>query len=196
MFAVGLVFFTYTTICAIVLLFVAMQWPRLMIVWAEKEERFLHSPYKAYGSKLSVKVRVAAAIVIFLAFFEHVLFLLNSAHNQYQQAVQCNWTITDPFSSFLENQFPFIFERVPFYLPLGIFVELMNLSYTFGWNYMELLFMMISLGLWTRFWQINERLDLLKGKVRLNGTDDQRKMNEMLGRSFRKKFGSRLERIT
>lgn len=146
--------------------FISMNWPKLMVIWSEKEDRFLRCLYKPYGSKLSFKVRLTAVIIIILAFTEHALFFTNSAHNHYQHVLRCNWTIEDPLSFFLENQFSFIFERIPFYLPLGIFVELMNLSYTFGWNYMDLFVMMVSFGLFTRFWQINRRLDLLKGKVR------------------------------
>lgn len=86
-------------------------------------------------------------------------------------------------SYFLESNFWFIFRRVKFNLPLGLMVEILNvifkvmrgnrevssarfqISYTFGWNYMELFVMMISLGLWTRFSQINNRLGEIKGKV-------------------------------
>lgn len=64
---VGLVFFTYTTVCNIVFLYLATRWPGLMTVWTAKEKRFLHYPYKAFGSKLSLKIKVTAIAVIVLA---------------------------------------------------------------------------------------------------------------------------------
>lgn len=136
-----------------------------MKVWAAKESRFLLHPYKKHRFQLSTKIRFTAVAVITLALTEHVLFVTNSAYNQYKTVTNCNWTIEEPLSYFLEHQFSFLFERIHFQLPFGIFVELMNLSFTFGWNYMELFVMMVSLGIATRFGQINERLVALKGKV-------------------------------
>lgn len=136
-----------------------------MEVWKEKENRFLQFPYKKHGFHLSIKIRAIATIVVVLALTEHILFLSNSAYNQFNTVTYCNWTIDAPLSYFLEHQFPFLFGRIPFKLPIGIFVEVMNLSFTFGWNYMELFVMIVSLGLVTRFWQINDRLDTFKGKV-------------------------------
>ena len=137
-----------------------------MHVYKEKEERFLSHPYKPYGFKLSFKIRFTATIVIILAFAEHAFFVTNNAYNQYMTVTHCNWTIEKPLSYFLEYQFYFFFSKIKFNLPLGLFVEFMNLSYTFGWNYMEIFVMIVSLGMLTRFWQINYRLDSLKGKVR------------------------------
>ena len=141
---VGFVFFSYTTICTIVFLFIARIWPELMRVWAEKEQRFLCFPYQTDGIKLSIKIRMTAAVVIIMGFLEHALFVANSVVNQNKFAAKCNWTIEAPLSHFLEKQFGFIFERNPFSLPLGLFVESVNVSFTFGWNYMEIFVMMVS----------------------------------------------------
>lgn len=159
-------FFSYTTACTVVFFLIAMRWPGLMKVWKEKELRFLSHPYEPYGSKLSVKIGFAAVVIVILAFTEHGLFLANSAYNHYRIVDHCNWTIEEPLSYFLEKQFHFFFTRYKINLPLGLFLEIMNISYTFGWNYMEMFVMIVSLGLGTRFWQINYRLDGLKGKVK------------------------------
>lgn len=180
MLIVGFVFFSYTTICTIVFFLIAVNWQQLMMVWKEKEQRFLSHPYKPYGSKLSIKIRFTAAIVIVLAFTEHVLFVTTSAYNQYKVVKYCNWTIEEPLSYFLKNQFHFFFVQINFKLPLGVFVEIMNVSFTFGWNYMEIFVMVVSLGLVTRFWQINYRLDALKGKVKPLKNDVIRLLNKYL----------------
>ncbi|XP_070494032.1 gustatory receptor for sugar taste 64a-like [Chironomus tepperi] len=41
----------------------------------------------------------------------------------------------------------------------------MNMTFTFGWNYMELFVMLISIGLSTRFQQINQRIQKFSGKI-------------------------------
>lgn len=168
-----------------------------MRVWREKEQRFLRPPYKPYGSKLSVKIRFTAAVVIVLAFTEHSFFLTNSAYNHYMLVKRCNWTIEAPLSYFLKKQFHFFFVQVNFNLPLGLFVELMNLSYTFGWNYMEIFVMIISLGLTTRFWQINNRLDDLKGKVNPRMSQIRVVSSDILNsfRFYQKECGLKCEQI-
>lgn len=130
-----------------------------------KEEKFLRAPYKRCTWRLSKKIKFTATLVIVLGFIEHCLFLFNSAFNQYQHVKQNNITVDDVLSYFLENQFGFIFQKIPFWLPYGIFVEVMNLSFTFGWNYMEIFVMIVSLGLGTRFQQINQRIERFRGKV-------------------------------
>jgi gustatory receptor len=161
---VGLVFFSYTTTCTIVFLSIAKLWPDLMKVWAEKENRFLTFPYR--GDGLKFWIRFTAGVVILLAFIEHGLFIANSAYNKYKVVAKSNLTIDAPLSYFLEDQFSFIFDRISFSLPLGLIVEIMNLSFTFGWNYMELFVMMVSIGIVMRFKQINRRLDEIRGLVR------------------------------
>lgn len=147
---VGLVFFSYTTTCAIIFFCIAMQWPKLMVFWSMRESKFLKAPYKFHTCKLSFKIRSMAIVIILLAFAEHILFLANSANNQYKHVIMCNITVEKPLSYFLENQFGFIFYFFPFPLSYGIFNELMNMIFTFAWNYMELFVMMISIGLFTR----------------------------------------------
>lgn len=72
-----------------------------------------------------------------MAFIEHTFFLANSAFNRYKSVQRCNLTVAAPLSYFLENQFDFLYGRVAFNLPLGIFVEVLNISLTFAWNYMD-----------------------------------------------------------
>jgi gustatory receptor len=129
------------------------------------EERFLKYPYRVKKWRLCRKIKIAVYIIVSLAFIEHLFFLTNSAFNQYQTVKSCNWTIDMPLNYFLQNQFGFVFATIPYSLPYGIFIELMNLSFTFGWNYMELFLMIISIGLATRFQQINYRLKDFRGKI-------------------------------
>lgn len=136
-----------------------------MTFWSEKESKFLRSPYTV-ETRLSTKIRLAAGIVLTLAMLEHFLFLTNSAYSQYVTIKTCNCTDELTLSYFLTHQFAFIFEKIPFNLPYGIFVEIYNLCLTLSWNYMELFVMMVSIGLFTRFNQINARIGELDMKVR------------------------------
>lgn len=48
---------------------------------------------------------------------------------------------------------------------LAVLGKMVNIVATFAWNYMDLFVMMISLGLSSRFKQINEDLQRVKGEV-------------------------------
>lgn len=162
---VGLVFFSYTTVCSLVFLFIARNWPNLIRFWCEKEKNFLKHPYKV-KFKLSMKIKVVASIVLTLAFLEHALFLTNEIYSYSMKIKNCNCSKELTLSNFLDHQFNFIFRRINFSLPYGIFVEIFNFSLTLSWNYMELFVMMISIGLVTRFNQINTRIVETTKKVR------------------------------
>jgi len=133
--------------------------------WTKNEKHFIQSPYESYKLKLSTKIQLTAVIIIILAFIEHALYLVNSGYNQYNYVKSENLTIDDPVEYFLKHQFGFLFNHVPFSIPFGIFNELANMTFTFGWNYMELFVMLVSLGLHTRFQQINHRIGKFCGKV-------------------------------
>lgn len=70
MFLVGIVFFTYSTICGFVFFEIAIKWPRLIKIWIQKEHKagLLKHPYKIHGWRLATKLRCTALTVIFLAF--------------------------------------------------------------------------------------------------------------------------------
>lgn len=50
------------------------------------------------------------------------------------------------------------------YLP---FLELVNVSYTFAWTYVDVFIMMISIGLQSHFELLNERVVKTQGKVKI-----------------------------
>lgn len=160
-----MVFFCYTTMCTILFLSIAVKWPRMMTQWASVEERFLCPPYRYHFLKLSLKIKLIAFAVIALAFFEHLLYLINSVYNYYQHVVTRNITVFEFLEYFLRKQMGFVYNYIPFSVPFGILNEVMNTTFTFGWNYMELFVMMISLGLSTRFKQINAVLRTFRGEV-------------------------------
>lgn len=136
-----------------------------MKMWKKIDDNFTRHPYKIYKRRLSTKIRSIAVTVIILALLEHLLFLANEAFNKYVDVKLKDIQVDKPIEYFLNQQFGFIYANLPFSVPLGLFNEIMNMNFTFGWNYMELFVTMISLGLSTRFHQINKRIAKFRGKV-------------------------------
>lgn len=144
---------------------IARNWPELMRFWSKKEKNFLQHPYNV-KTRLSMKIKIVAGIILTLAFLEHVLFLTNELYIHNKIVERCNCSDEFTLSYFLEHQFYFIFKRIHFNLAFGFFVEIFNFSLTLSWNYMDLFVMMISIGLVTRFNQINTRIVEVTKKVR------------------------------
>lgn len=144
---------------------IATSWPALMKLWGEKEKSFLQYPYRKHGLKLSSKIRITAVVAIWLTFLNQILVKTNDGYNHYHKVKNCNWTVDAMLINFLEYRNAHFFLGFSFNFLLGIFIEIMNFFLFFGWAIMELFLMIVSLGLETRFQQINDRLDALKGKV-------------------------------
>lgn len=166
-----MLFFSYTATCTLIFIDIAQKWPNIMKMWRKIDENFTRHPYKIYNRKLSTKIRFIAVTVITLALLEHFLFLANEAFNKYIDVKLKGIQVDNPVEYFLKNQFGFIYANLPFSVPMGFLNEIMNMTFTFGWNYMELFVTMISLGLSTRFHQINERIAKFRGKVGFNIED-------------------------
>lgn len=93
------------------------------------------------------------------------MFLTSNVYNMYMEVVKCNWHVESPIDYFLSKNFGFIFENVPYNRYYAMSIYFFNLCLTLNWNYMDLFLMLISMGLATRFRQINTKLEEFRGKV-------------------------------
>lgn len=75
----------------------------------------------------------------------------------------------DLFEVLFRVQLSHLFDVFPYSIWLALAGKVVNVISTFCWNYMDLFIMMISVGLSTRFKQINEDLQRIKGEVPKNG---------------------------
>lgn len=72
----------------------------------------------------------------------------------------------DLYEELFRVQLSHLFIVFPYSVWIAIVGKVVNVIATFCWNYMDLFVMMISAGLSTRFKQINEDLQRIKGKVK------------------------------
>lgn len=71
------------------------------------------------------------------------------------------------FGYLMTTQFPHVFDELTYNPLIGIWAEFMNISITFVWSFTDTFIMVISLCIATRFKQINNRLELVRGRVRV-----------------------------
>lgn len=91
---------------------------------------------------------------------EHILSLISTAHYTNTCFPQ-----DDAVEKFLEVQISEVFYYLPYSLWFVIPGKFTNIAATFCWNFMDLFVMMVSIGLSSRFKQINEDLQRVKGQV-------------------------------
>ena len=99
------------------------------------------------------------------ATIEHFMSLASFFYDRYKQAQICGWHIDSVYGYLVTTLFPHIFAVFPYNPLSGVVVIYLNISLTFVWSFIDLIIMAVSLCLATRFKQINERLELMKGLV-------------------------------
>lgn len=80
------------------------------------------------------------------------------------QANHCP-AIRDPIEAFYVTNYPYIFISLPYNGLLGVFVKLINIAASVAWTYTDLFVIFVSIGLTSKFRQINDDLMEVKGKV-------------------------------
>ncbi|GAB0095007.1 Gustatory receptor [Sergentomyia squamirostris] len=162
---VGLAFYSCCIASYISFLCLSRKWAAIMHVWVEKENVFLNYPYQVNRIPVVIHVRLIAFIFLSMALLEHALALGNSAYNIFAEASYCKYNIPDTSKYYFLQRFQFVFQVIPYNFPLGLLLTWMNFCLTLSWNLMDIFTIMISLGLTKRFEQINDRLNLIKGKA-------------------------------
>lgn len=74
--------------------------------------------------------------------------------------------IKDPFEAYFVNCYPQIFYLFRYSTLLAWYAKFINITATFVWSFCDLFVIIISVGLATRFKQINDNMLMNKGKVR------------------------------
>lgn len=92
---------------------------------------------------------------------EHILSVISTVHY-----ITICYRQDDPMQIFLKLQASDVFYFIPYSPWIAVVGKIVNLISTFCWNFMDLFVMIISIGLSTRFKQINDDLQRIKGEVR------------------------------
>lgn len=92
---------------------------------------------------------------------EHLLSIISAIN----YASFCNRT-DDPIRNFFEMTNDEIFYVLNYSTPLALWGKIQNVYSTFIWNYMDIMVMIVSIGLASKFRQLNDNLLKFKGLVR------------------------------
>lgn len=162
----GVIFYSSTTMAGFFFLKLAKDWPKLIKLFAEVEEIFHYDSYRSSTRwSMKKKMRIISVVLLTLALAEHLCYFISFLYDRYQQAMICDLKIGDIAGYIITTQLNHIFAKVPFNLITAVWFEYMNISFTFGWNFMDLFIILVSVGIAYRFQQLNERLKYFHGRV-------------------------------
>lgn len=139
----------------------ATKWPKLMQRWQSVESILPKYRNQKEKQKLAHQLKVLALVVLLSSLAEHILNAISIAYF----AKVCLHK-DDLLREIFQVQISHFLMVFPYSWWSAIIGKFVNVVATFCWNYMDLFIMMISVGLSTRFKQINEDLQRNKGKVK------------------------------
>ncbi|CAG9805825.1 unnamed protein product [Chironomus riparius] len=102
---------------------------------------------------------VGSILAVAQLFGEHLLSITVGAHG----ANNCP-TIKDPIKAFFVRNYPQVWLIFPYSGWLSSLTKFLNIILTFAWSYTDLFVIIISIGLTSKFDQLNDELRKMKGK--------------------------------
>uniref|UniRef100_A0A3F2Z0D4 Gustatory receptor n=1 Tax=Anopheles merus TaxID=30066 RepID=A0A3F2Z0D4_ANOME len=167
----SLIFFIDACLINVLFLNLATKWRSVAMKWDEVDDTFNRPPYHMQGWSLRKRLGVVSFTLVFLAAVEHILSIVSNVHNQMVEIKYCNWTEPNYFQHYSLRRFANIYLNFPYNSLSAVFFTYVSSALTMYWNYQDIFIIMISIGLATRFQQINNYLKILSDGVLIPGED-------------------------
>ncbi|KAG5679779.1 hypothetical protein PVAND_009317 [Polypedilum vanderplanki] len=149
-------FYSISTLNAIFVFLLARKWKNIMLFWFEHERMFLRAPYVIHGWSLKRKIIMWSTTFALFTLVDRALYMSTVLHNNQQIIENCNVNESEFFHSYLLAYRLHLVDVIPYHIAIFPLYEWINILMTFSWNFMDLLIVLISIGLTTRFNQINK----------------------------------------
>nr|QMS80356.1 odorant receptor [Histia rhodope] len=150
----SVIFYTMTTVTMLMFFQIARNWPCLVQQIANTEQMDPN-----FDRNLTFKCNITCAIVLTLALTEHILSLLSA----FAGALTC-YPNMSLYEGFVKYFYPWVFNFLPYTVPLGILTQFFHFQSTFIWNFSDLFVINMSYYLTSRLQQINNKLLSVQGK--------------------------------
>jgi gustatory receptor len=154
-----IMFYGFGMIRVYIFLYLATQWKEIMEFWYMKERALLYETYPMpKGWSMSKKFHIMGFVFMFLYLSEHLTFIGMQIHANQVQLDECNVTDITPLNNYMRRLRPHILDVLPYRWWIYPFFQWTITLMAFGWNYVDYFIIILSIGLSTRFNQVNERL--------------------------------------
>lgn len=140
-------------------LFLAIKWKGIMSFWLKMEKPFLSKPYTMEGMSLSMKIRLIGIVFVLFYLTEHLMFIGMELYDNHNQIVLCNVSKRITFlQNYMRRERPHLLDLLPYHWWIFPIFQWTITLMAMCWNYVDYFIIILSLGLSTRFNQLNERL--------------------------------------
>ncbi|EDV97686.1 gustatory receptor for sugar taste 64f [Drosophila grimshawi] len=153
-----LIFKSSIVVVCLTALNLARKWPELMMDWHRTEVDLPQYQTQPEKRRMAHSIKMVMFVGMMLSFAEHLLSIISAI----SYASFCNRT-DDPIRNFFLLTNDEIFFVLDYSLPLALWGKLQNVYSTFIWNYMDIFVMIVSIGLASKFRQLNDNLLQFKG---------------------------------
>lgn len=141
-----------------IFLYLATKWKDIISHWQKLEKPFLAEPYNIEGISLALKIRIIGIVFFIFYLTEHLMFIVMELYVNHHQLVFCNVTNMTFLNNYMRRERPHLLDVLPYrwwiFPPFQWTITLL----AFCWNYVDYFIIILSLGLSTRFNQLNCRL--------------------------------------
>lgn len=152
-------FYGYSVAQSFIFFYFATKWREIMGFWYRKEKAFLQAPYKRFGRiSLTMRVRLIGVLFIILFLTEHLMFVGMELHDNYYQLKFCNVTNFSFLNNYMRRERPHLLDILPYRWWIFPLFQWTITCLAFSWNYVDFFIIILSVGLSTRFNQLNLRL--------------------------------------
>lgn len=134
-----------------------------MLHWETVEAKLPKYQTLKERSKLGFRIKLYSIAFCICAVAEHLLTAISTIY--YVKACDPD---SDPVAGFFEEQLIQLFSITKFALWKGLLGKMINVMAAFVWNYMNIFVVIISIGISSKFKQLNEELIRIKGEVKKN----------------------------
>eukprot|EP00102_Acyrthosiphon_pisum_P009197 XP_003246994.2 PREDICTED: gustatory receptor for sugar taste 64f-like [Acyrthosiphon pisum] len=153
-----LLFHGGTLIVYTIFIHLAREWPKVMEKWELMEREM-----KQYGypPNMEFRIKMFSCIILILSTIEHLASILTGV----LKAIYCSPDRTDIFQHYIFIWLKTDFTYINFSFAVAIILKFFDCLYSFAWNFIDLLIIILSCALTDKFKQFNQKLAMVRGKV-------------------------------
>lgn len=151
-------FYGDSVLQSLIFLYLATEWKEIITLWHKMEKPFLYEPYAMKGMSLSLKIQLIGLVILVLFLTEHMMFIGMELHANGNQLAMCNVTTVSFLRNYMRRERPHLLDVLPYHWIIFPIFQWTLMCLVFCWNYVDYFIIILSLGISTRFEQLNERL--------------------------------------
>lgn len=135
----------------------ARKWPKLISEFETVEKSLPQFSNEQEKHVLKYKIIKVTIIIMTVGTLEHISSVLTYVHS-----AECAKE-EDKVRIFFLYSMSLIFQIFDYSLAIAVFVKILNLTCTFIWTFMDIFVILVSLGISSKFKQLNDHLFKTKG---------------------------------